>query len=257
MKKFLLSLAALFLFNASANAATTIIENYDATKLKQDIIKIYALRGALIESNKLNDYTFTIIDRFSTGWDFYSLKKNITIVQNGKNSIVNLDAYISSSLMRNAKIQSYVEHKELNVLKKELKGGYTYGLSYFIKPNLEINKKYMSDGIDSNGVPIRISDSNISEPRYMYTIVPKSTIRGPKLISTSYSAKEQGLKAKNRIVEINDKHIKKYKPQELSTLLNPTKAGQTIKVGYKEKCGAKVKHVTLESKYQKPILENL
>ena len=55
MKKFLLSLAALFLFNASANAATTIIENYDATKLKNDIIGIYALKGAVIESNKLNE----------------------------------------------------------------------------------------------------------------------------------------------------------------------------------------------------------
>ena len=64
MKKLLLLLAVLFLFNASANAATTIIENYEATKLKQDIIKIYALRGALIESNKLNEYTFTINDRF-------------------------------------------------------------------------------------------------------------------------------------------------------------------------------------------------
>ena len=257
MKKILLSLAALFLFNASANAATTIIENYDATKLKQDIIKIYALRGALIESNKLDEFTFTIKQGFSTGWDNYLIKKDITIIQNNKDCIINLNAFLSSSFYRNLKIAGYVETKELNVLEKELKGGYTYGLSYFIKPCIEVNKKYMSDGIDSNGVPIRISDSNISEPRYMYTIVPKSTIGGPKLISTSYSAKEQGLKAKNRIVEINDKHIKKYKPQELSTLLNPTKAGQTIKVGYKEKCGAKVKHVTLESKYQKPILENL
>ena len=51
--------------------------------------------------------------------------------------------------------------------------------------------------------------------------------------------------------------MKQYKPEELWQLLNPTKANQTIKVGYKEKCGAKVKHVTLESKYQKPILENL
>ena len=37
MKKILLSLAALFIFNASANAATTIIENYDATKLKPGV----------------------------------------------------------------------------------------------------------------------------------------------------------------------------------------------------------------------------
>lgn len=257
MKKLLLLLAVLFLFNASANAATTIIENYEATKLKQDIIKIYALRGALIESNKLNEYTFTINDRFSTGWDCYLLKKNITIVQNGKNCILNLDAYLSSSLMKNAKIHGYVEHKELDVLKKELQGGFTYGLSYFIKPAFEINKKHMTDGIDSNGVPIRISDSNISESSYTYTIVPKSTIRGPKLISTSYSAQEQGLKAKNRIVEINGKQVREYKPQELRTLLNPTKAGQTIKVGYKEKCGGKVKYATLQSKYQKPILENL
>lgn len=115
----------------------------------------------------------------------------------------------------------------------------------------------MTDGIDSNSVPIRISDSNISESSYIYTIVPKSTIRGPKLISTSYSAQEQGLKAKNRIVEINSKHISQYKPEELWQLLNPTKAGQTIKVGYKEKCGGKVKYATLQSKYQKPILENL
>lgn len=50
-----MSLVALFLFNASANAATTIIENYNAAKLKNDIIGIYALKGAVIESNKLND----------------------------------------------------------------------------------------------------------------------------------------------------------------------------------------------------------
>ena len=43
MKKILLSLAALFLFNASANAATTIIENYDAAKLKNDINPIPAI----------------------------------------------------------------------------------------------------------------------------------------------------------------------------------------------------------------------
>lgn len=58
MKKILLSLAALFLFNASVNAATTIIENYDAAKLKNDIIGIYALKGAIIESNKLYEKEF-------------------------------------------------------------------------------------------------------------------------------------------------------------------------------------------------------
>ena len=62
MKKILLSLAALFLFNASANAATTIIENYDATKLKQDIIGIYALKGAVIESNKHSIMEETYLD---------------------------------------------------------------------------------------------------------------------------------------------------------------------------------------------------
>lgn len=82
-------------------------------------------------------------------------------------------------------------------------------------------------------------------------------IRGPKLISTSYSAKEQGLKAKNRIIEVNDKHVSQYKPEELWQLLNPTKANQTIKVGYKEKCGGKLKYAVLQSKYQKPVLENL
>lgn len=256
MKKILL-LVALFLFNASANAATTIIENYDAAKLKQDIIKIYALRGATIESNKIHEYAFSIIDGFSTAWDIYSVNKKITIVQHGKNCILNLDASLSSTFMRNAKILDYIEYKELDILEKELKGGYTYGLSYFITQRIEVNKKYMSDGIDTNGSPFRISDSNIAEPSYLYTIAPKSMFRGPKLISTSYSAKEQGLKAKNRIVEINDKHIREYKPQELQNLLNPTKAGQKIKVGYKERCGGKVKYATLESKYQKPILENL
>lgn len=148
-------------------------------------------------------------------------------------------------------------NKELYILKKDLKGGYTYGLNYFIKLKAKPNKDYMSDGIDSNGTPTRISNSNDAESVYFYNVVPKSTIRGPRLISTSYSAKEQGLKAKNRIVEINDKHIKKYTPEELWTLLNPTQAGQTIKIGYKEKSGGKVKTVTLKSQYQKPILENL
>ena len=80
MKKFLLSLIALFLFNASANAATTIIENYDAKKLKNDIIAIYALKGATIEANKLNEYGFTVNDRYYTAWDNYLIKKNINIV---------------------------------------------------------------------------------------------------------------------------------------------------------------------------------
>ena len=162
---------------------------------------------------------------------------------------------ITGDLMQVARTASST--KEVRLLKKDLKGGYTYGLNYFIKLKAKSNKDYMSDGIDSNGTPTRISNSNDAESVYFYNVVPKSTIRGPRLISTSYSAKEQGLKAKNRIVEINDKHIKKYTPEELWTLLNPTKAGQTIKVGYKEKSGGKVKHVTLESKYQKPILENL
>lgn len=248
MKKILLSLAALFLFNASANAATTIIENYDATKLKQDIIGIYALKGAVIESNKLNEYSFTVKTHYMTLWSGYQFKKTFTIVPNGKNCIL--------SLVNNSYIWPY-DAKELYVLKKDLKGGYTYGLNYFIKLKAKPNKDYMSDGIDSNGTPTRISNSNDAESVYFYNVVPKSTIRGPRLISTSYSAKEQGLKAKNRIVEINDKHIKKYSPEELWTLLNPTQVGQTIKIGYKEKCGGKIKHVILESKYQKPILENL
>jgi len=232
----------------NANAATTIIENYDAGKLKNDIIGIYALKGAVIESNKLNDYTFTVRTSYLTLWSGYNFKKTFTIVPNGKNCIL--------SLVNNSLIWPY-DAKELYVLKKELKGGYTYGLNYFVKIIAEQNKNYMSDGIDSNGTPTRISNSNDAEIVYFYNIVPKSTIRGPRLISTSYSAQEQGLKAKNRIVEINGKHIKKYKPQELWTILNPTKAGQTIQVGYKEKCGGKVKHATLESKYQKPILESL
>ncbi len=248
MKKFLLSLAALFLFNASANAATTIIENYDATKLKNDIIAIYALKGGIIESNKLNEYSFTVKTNYLTLWNVYHFKKTVTIVPNGKDCIL--------SLMNNSILWPY-DVKELHTLKKELKGGYTYGLNYFIKLKTSPNKDYMSDGIDSNGTPTRISNSNDAELVYFYNIVPKSTLRGPKLISTSYSAKEQGLKAKNRIVEINGKHIRNYKPEELWTLLNPTKAGQTIRVGYKEKCGGKVKHATLESKYQRPILENL
>lgn len=60
MKKLLLLLAVLFFINASANAATTIIENYEAAKLKQDIISIYALRDSIIESNKLNEYSFNV-----------------------------------------------------------------------------------------------------------------------------------------------------------------------------------------------------
>ncbi len=257
MKKILLSLATLFLFNASANAATTIIENYDAAKLKQDIIRIYASRGAIIESNKLNEYTFTLNDKFSTFWDMYLYKKNICIVQKDKDCILTLEGYLNSTFLKNAKIASYVEAKELFILQKELKGGYIYGLSYFIKPILKVNKKYMSDGIDSNSIPFRISDSNMPESNYLYGFAPKSTIRGPRLISTSYNAQAQGLKSKFRIVEINDKHIKKYKPQELWILLNPTNAGQTIKVGYKEKTGGKIKYTTLQSKYQKPILESL
>ena len=79
MKKILL-LVALFLFNASANAATTIIENYDATKLKQDIIGIYALKGAVIESNKLNEYSFTVRTRYMTLWSGYQFKKTFTIL---------------------------------------------------------------------------------------------------------------------------------------------------------------------------------
>lgn len=248
MKKILLSLATLFLFSASANAATTIIENYDAAKLKQDIIGIYALKGAVIESNKLNEYSFTVKTRYLTLWSGYQFKKTFTIVPNGKNCIL--------SLVNNSFIWPY-DVKELYVLEKELKGGYTYGLNYFIKLKANPNKNYMSDGIDSNGTPTRISNSNDAEIIYFYDVVPKSTIRGPRLISTTLSAQEQGLKSKNRIVEINDKHIKKYKPQELWTLLNPTKAGQTIKVGYKEKTGGKIKYVTLYSKYQKPILDNL
>lgn len=248
MKKLLLLLAVLFLFNASANAATTIIENYEATKLKQDIISIYALRDSIIESNKLNEYSFTVKSHYLTIWTGYSFKKTFTIVQNGKNCIL--------TLVNNSYIAPY-DAKELFVLKQELQGGYTYGLNYFVKLNPKQNKNYMSDGIDSNGTPTRISNSNNAELVYYYNVVPKSTVRGPKLISTSYSAKEQGLKAKNRIVEINGKHINQYKPEELWQLLNPTKANQTIKIGYKEKCGGKVKYATLQSKYQKPTLENL
>ena len=257
MRKILLSLVALFLFNASANAATTIIENYEAIKLKQDMIKLYMLKGATIESSKLNEYTFTINNSFASIWDNYLYKKKITIVQYNKDCLVNLEGTLSSSFCRNAKLLPFVEQKELEVLKVELKGGYTYGLSYFIKQGLLKNEKYMSDGLDTNGTPLKINNSNIAESPYLYYIVPKSTIRGPKLISTSYSAKEQGLKAKNRIVKINGKHVSQYKTEELWQLLNPTKANQTIKVGYKEKCGAKVKYATLQSKYQKPILENL
>ena len=75
MKKILLSLAILFLFSASANAATKIIENYDAAKLKQDIIGIYALKGAVIESNKLNEYSFTVKTRYLTLWSGYQFKE--------------------------------------------------------------------------------------------------------------------------------------------------------------------------------------
>lgn len=248
MKKLLFALSLFILAQCNANAATTVIQNYDAAKLKQDIVGIYALRGATIDSNKLNDYSFSVKTRYLTLWSAYAFKKNFTIVQSGKDCIL--------SLVTNSYISAY-DAKELYVLEKELKGGYTYGLNYFIKLKANPNKNYMSDGIDSNGTPTRISNSNEAELIYVYNVVPKSTMRGPKLISTSYSAKEQGLKSKNRIVEINDKHINKYKPEELWKLLNPTSANQTIKIGYKEKCGAKVKHVTLQSKYQKPLLENL
>lgn len=248
MKKLLLLMVVLFCFNVTANAATTVIENYDAKKLKNDIIGIYALRGSVVESNKLDEYSFSVRSNYLTLWSGYQFKKTFTIVPNGKNCIL--------SLVNNSLIWPY-DVKELYVLEKELKGGYTYGLNYFIKLKAKPNKYYMSDGIDSNGTPTRISNSNDAESVYFYNVVPKSTIRGPRLISTSHSAKEQGLKSKYRIVEINDKHINKYNSDDLWTLLNPTKAGQTIKIGYKEKTGGKVKHVTLQSKYQKPILENL
>ena len=248
MKKFLLLLIALFCINLNVNAATTIIENYDASKLKNDIIGIYALKGAVIESNKLNEYSFTVRTSCLTLWSAYNFKKTFTIVQNGKNCILNL--------VNNSLVWPY-DAKELCVLKQELKGGYTYGLNYFVTINAKQNENYMSDGIDSNGTPTRISNSNDSEVVCYYNIVPNSMIRGPKLISTSYSAKEQGLKAKNRIIEVNDKHVSQYKPEELWQLLNPTKANQTIKVGYKEKCGGRLKYAVLQSKYQKPVLENL
>lgn len=248
MKKLLLVLSVFMLLQCNANAATTVIKNYDAAKLKQDIVGIYALRGATIDSNKLNDYSFSVKTRYLTLWSAYAFKKNFTIVQSGKDCIL--------SLVTNSYVSAY-DVKELYVLEKELKGGYTYGLNYFIKLKAYPNKTYMSDGIDSNGTPTRISNSNEAASVYYFYITPKSTIRGPKLISTSYSAKEQGLQAKNRIVEINNKHVNKYKAEELWELLNPTSANQTIKIGYKEKCGAKVKHVTLQSKYQKPLLENL
>ena len=248
MRKILLSLVALFFINASANAATTIIENYEAAKLKQDIISIYALRDSIIESNKLNEYSFTVKSHYLTLWTGYSFKKTFTIVQNGKNCIL--------TLVNNSYIAPY-DAKELYVLKQELQGGYTYGLNYFVKLNPKQNKNYMSDGIDSNATPTRISNSNDFESVYVYNIIPKSTIKGPRLISTSYSAKEQGLNAKNRIVEINGKRIKNYKPEEVWDLLNPTNANQTVEIGYKEKAGSKIKHVTLHSKYQKPLLEYL
>lgn len=66
MRKILLSLVTLFFINASANAATTIIENCEAAKLKQDIISIYALRDSIIESNKLNEYSFTVKSHYLT-----------------------------------------------------------------------------------------------------------------------------------------------------------------------------------------------
>ena len=48
-----------------------------------------------------------------------------------------------------------------------------------------------------------------------------------------------------------------YKPEEVWDLLNPTNANQTVEIGYKEKAGSKIKHVTLHSRYQKPLLESL
>lgn len=249
MKKFLTVLAALFLAQVSSYAATTIIENYDATKLKQDIIGIYTLRGAVIESNELNKYSFSIKTGYITLWNIRSFRKNITIVPRGKDCLL--------SLTTSPYYWQAYDIKELAVLKKELKGGYTYGLNYFVKTKTSQNKNYMSDGIDSNATPTRISNSNDFEPVYVYNIIPKSMIKGPRLISTSYSAKEEGLKAKNRIVEINGKRIKNYKPEEVWDLLNPTNANQTVEIGYKEKAGSKIKHVTLHSRYQKPLLECL
>ena len=160
MKKILSLLLVLALSQGITHAAVAKIENYNADKLKEDIIKIYMLNGANVESNKLNDYTFTVNSRFATLWDNYLYKKNITIIQHGKDCLVNLEGFLSSSLYKNAKLLPYIEQKELNVLKTELQGGYTYGLSYFVKPVVQQNKKYMADGIDSNGIPFRINNSN-------------------------------------------------------------------------------------------------
>ena len=249
MKRFLILFTALLLMQTSSYAATTIIENYDANRLKQDIIGIYTLRGAIIESNEMNKYTFTIKTGYITLWNIRSFRKNITIVPRGKDCLL--------SLTTNPYYWQAYDIKELEALKKELKGGYTYGLNYFVKAKTSQNKNYMSDGMDSNATPTRISNSNDFEPVYVYNIIPKSMIKGPRLISTSYSAKEEGLKAKNRIVEINGKNIRNYKPEEVWILLNPTTANQTVKIGYKEKMASKVKYVTLHSKYQKPLLESL
>ena len=90
MKRFLTVLVALFLVQVSSYAATTIIENYDATKLKQDIIGIYTLRGAVIESNELNKYSFSIKTGYITLWNIRSFRKNITIVQRGKDCLLSL-----------------------------------------------------------------------------------------------------------------------------------------------------------------------
>lgn len=248
MKKFILTVGMLLLFQSGANSATTIIENYDAKTLKNDIVAIYALKNSTIESNKQDKYTFSVRENYNSLWNIYSFKKNITIVQNGKNCILELNT---------TSFSNPYDARELMVLKRELQGGYTYGLNYFINVKTTINPNYLTDGIDSNGTPMRMSNSNNAEQVYEYAYIPKSIFRGPKLISTSYDAQNKGLKAKYRIVEINGKPICKYAPEMVGELLNPTSANETIEIGYKQKCCSKVQHVKLQSMYQKPVLENL
>jgi hypothetical protein len=257
MKKVLLLFTALFLTMTMANAATTTIENYDSAKLKQDIVKIYALNGASVNSAKSNEYTFSIRNNYSAGNDIYGMEKTFTIVQNGKDCILNLDSYFNYGFMRELKMPSYTDDKELIVLKKQLNGGYTYGLNYFVKPVIVQNRAFMIDGIDTTATAFRMSGTNEPKPQLISYIVPKSTIRGPKLISTSYSANKQGLRPRYRIVAVNGKPVSRYNPIELSELLNPTDAHQTIEVGYKESCFGKVKYTKLQSMYQRPLIENL
>lgn len=193
MKKFLILLLALFLFNANVKAATTVIENYDAKKLKNDIIEIYAQKGSIVEFDDVTENTFTVESRYLKLWGDSNLKKTFTIVQNGKNCILSLDNNTFSWLY---------DAKELQTLKQDLKGGYTYGLTCSVNLNPKQNKNYTLDGVYFKKISRKINNYEDVEIEYYCNIASKYMMSEPKLISSLSNEKEQNLKKKIELLKL-------------------------------------------------------